>query len=175
MGKIMKLSFAVICIVLIVAAVLSVAGDNKSSSNSEDTINTRQSKEAVKGEDLMVGNIRWKLLGSQETDTLYKEFSGTAVTTQNKYIVVQVEVENKSNDMKSVSDLELIDSNGRKYTSTNQGFKLDIPQMFILENLNPSIVFTFSSVYEVPKDAAGFYLSVGDLEFTGSDEGRLVL
>lgn len=77
---------------------------------------------------------------------------------------------------KNRNDLKLVDSKGREFTSSSKSFKnLGAEQLYILENLNPNLPFAFADAYEVPADAEGFSVIVGDLAVFGNKEARINL
>lgn len=147
--------------------------------NAETVVNkTEPEKEVEKvntvkvGEEIVVGNVKWKVLKAW-IPTQLTNYSGP-VKTSGKFLVINVIVENLGKDLKSVTDLKVVDDQNREFISYSGSFGLNnlgADALYLLSNLNPNVPYTFADVYEIPTDAKGLTLRVGDLEILGSDEG----
>ena len=79
--------------------------------------------------------------------------------------------------MKSVSNLELVDNKGRAFIRATDVMEW-IPEdqeLFLISNLNPNMPQQFTDIYEVPADATGLKLKVGDLSLWDSEEALINL
>lgn len=127
----------------------------------------------VIGQDVIVDEVRWKILsaeslGNKITDD--NQFTKD-LTTSGKFVKVRFEIENRSKDMLSYVGLNLLDAQGRKYTSSSNAFSaIDDSETCIIENLNPNITKICTHIYEVPADATGLKANVSDLKMFGSAE-----
>lgn len=149
--------------------------DNSDTVNSAET-EPKTEMEKIKtvkvGEEIIVGDVKWKVLKAW-IPTQLTNYSGP-VKTSGKFLVVNVEVENLGKDLKSVTDLKVTDDQNREFISYSGSFGLNnlgADALYLLSNLNPNVPYTFADVYEIPADAKGLTLRVGDLEILGSDEG----
>lgn len=149
--------------------------DNSDTVNSAE-IEPKTEMEKIKtvkvGEEIIVGDVKWKVLKAW-IPTQLTNYSGP-VKTSGKFLVINVVVENLGKDLKSVTDLKVIDDQNREFISYSGSFGLNnlgADALYLLSNLNPNVPYTFADVYEIPADAKGLTLRVGDLEILGSDEG----
>ena len=134
-------------------------------------------------QDVRVGDVRWKLIDVKDRGNILKasesRFSIIAndKTTTGKFIEITMEVENLSKEMKSFSDLRLVDNKNREFIPAS-GVSEWIPEdkeLFLLSNLNPNMPQQFSSIYEIPIDATDLKVKVGDLSFWGEYEASISL
>ena len=88
-----------------------------------------------------------------------------------------MEVENLGSDMKTVTDVKLADDKGREFTSSSDTSEWvpDGKDLFILSNLNPNVPQQFMAIYEVPTDASGLKVKVGDLNLFTNKEATINL
>jgi hypothetical protein len=162
---------------ILIAAMSGGDTSTNTSSSNGSTSNGSEQVETSYGinDEVTVGDMKWTLTDAYIKTSLAGAFGGTE-TTQGQFVVINVTVENLGTDMKSMSNLTLVDSQGREFTNSSSSFKnLGAEQLYILENLNPNLPFTFADVYEVPADAEGFYVITGDLSLFGSKEANISL
>ena len=130
------------------------------------------------GVDVLVGEVRWKIISVENLGNTVKS-SNTFIedlTTSGMFIKIHLEVENRSKDMLTYAGLDLVDSQGREYTSSSDAIMLiDNNETCVFENLNPNIVKVCTHIYEVPIDATGLKAKTGDLEIFGAEEAVIDL
>lgn len=137
------------------------------------------------GDNVEVGRVRWNVLEAKDLGNVlkgsasnYPSFTDDKQANANsKFVSITVEVENLDTSMKSVTDLSIVDSKGREFTSSSDASDW-VPQekeMFLLSNLNPNVPQQFTSIYEIPNDATDLHVEVDDLSFWGSDETNISL
>ena len=150
--------------------------DKSETVSEEKNVNPEKEAEKVKtvkvGEEVIVGDVKWKVLKAW-IPTQLTNYSGP-VKTSGKFLVINVVVENLGKELKSVTDLKVVDDQNREFISYSGSFGLNglgAEPLYLLSNLNPNVPYTFADVYEIPADAKGLTLRLGDLEFLGSDEG----
>ena len=164
----------------ILIGILSPSSEESKSKSAKD-----EAKTYSVGEDVKVKDIRWKVISAEDkgdtlkgTDSKYPDYEKDKKATGNsKFIKLTMEVENQSKDMKSVSDLKIKDDQGREFTHSSDVISW-IPEdkeIFILSNLNPNVTQQFIDYYEVPKDAKGFKITVGDLEMFSNKSAEINL
>lgn len=177
-----KVLTGIIGLVVFFAVVGSNGGSkntsNSSLSNSSEKASEKASetKPEVKSyginEDVHVGDVRWKVT---EVKDLGNTLKGSASkyptftknkTTGGKFVEVTVEVENLGSEMKSASNLNIVDDKGREFIHATDvsAWLPEGKEMFVLANLNPNVPQTFTDIYEIPADAVGLKIEVGDLE-----------
>ncbi len=171
--------WAIAVFILFIIIIGSSGGDTSTDSGSSgDEATSAPTEEQVSyglNDEVTAGDVKWIVTDAYTAEVLDGAFTGKE-TTQGKFVVVNVTVENLGKDMKSMTSLDLRDNQGREYTSSVTSFKnLGAEQLYILENLNPNLPYTFADVYEVPKDAEGFTLRVGDLSLFGNKEAFVEL
>ncbi len=156
---------------------------NSSSQSSTTTQNTNTQKVYAVGEDVRVADVRWKLLNAKVRGNTLKasesRYAGIAKdkTTPGKFVEITMEVENLGSDLKSVTNLTLVDSKNREYTSSSDTSEW-VPEgkdLFLLSNLNPNVPEQFIAIYEVPNDASSLKVKVGDLDLFGNKEATISL
>ena len=164
--------------VLFILLIAVSGGDSTDSTSTRSPANSSGEQEAVIykiNDEVVVGDVKWILDDAYTKTALSGAFGGTE-TTQGQYVVINATVENLGSDMKSISNLKITDDQGREFTSSSESFKnLGAEQLYILENLNPNLPYSFAEVYEVPADATGFSLKVGDLSLFGSKSASIDL
>lgn len=134
-------------------------------------------------QDVRVSDVRWKLVNARDrgnilraSDSRYSIIAENK-TTSGKFVEVTMEVENLGSEMKSVSSLKLIDNKNREFIPASDVSEW-IPkekEMFLLSNLNPNMPQQFTDIYEIPIDAIGLKIKVGDLSFFGTEEALISL
>ncbi|MEK7183593.1 MAG: DUF4352 domain-containing protein [Patescibacteria group bacterium] len=175
--KILSVLGGIILFFIIIGAASGGSSDTSSSNGSSGSNTDLQDAPVAYtlNDQVTVGDVKWVVTSATSKTSLAGAFGGTE-TTQGKFVVINVTVENLGKDMKSISNLKLVDSQGREFTSSSKSYKnLGADQLYILQNLNPNLPYTFADVYEVPADAEGFSVVVGDLAFFGSDEEKIGL
>ncbi len=92
--------------------------------------------------------------------------------TSGKFISVRFTVKNLDSDMKTMTDLTVVDNRDREFeTFSESSFYIeDEEELFLLDNINPGISKTYTLIYEIPEDANGLMLEVTSLEFAGDRE-----
>ena len=183
------------CGVLIFLAIIAIAGcsfvgkkavdevsEGLSDFDSSSTTGINEETKIYKtGDDVTVENVRWQLIEAKDlgnvlkSDNQYTEDKKAAGNS--KFVEITMEVENLDTDMASVSDLKIVDSKGREFISASDVFQWipDDKQMFILSNLNPNVPEQFIDIYEVPEDATGLKVEVGDLNLFGNEKAYIDL
>jgi hypothetical protein len=132
----------------------------------------------VIGQDVLVGEVRWKMLTAENLGNQLVSNNQfiDPLNTAGKFIKVRFEIENRSKDMQSFIGFDLIDSQGREFTSSSDAFMfIDGNEACVLVNLNPNLPKTCTAIYEVPADATGLKAYVGDLSIFGRAEAQIEL
>ena len=131
------------------------------------------------GQDVRVGDVRWKVLSAENLGNILKSENKFAkdLKTNGAFIKVRFEIENLSNDMLSYSGADLADDKERKFKHSSEAFSFipDEEQSLIVTNLNPNLPKTITEIYEVPANATGLRFYVGDLKFLGGEEAMIDL
>jgi predicted RNase H-like nuclease (RuvC/YqgF family) len=128
------------------------------------------------GQDVRVADVSWKVREARNRGSVLTSAYDLKTTT-GKFIQIFVEVENLSKGMKTATNLTLVDNKGREYAPASDVSEW-IPQkyeLFLISNLNPNVPVVFSDIYEVPEDATGLMVKVGDLSLVGQKEALISL
>lgn len=131
------------------------------------------------GQNVQVGKIRWRVLEAinvGQTLNSDNEFQ-EPLQTNGKFIRVRFELENLSSDPIIFSDVNIIDAQQRKFQNHSEAavFFADNKEFCALEQLNPNVPKTCTMVFELPADAAGLHLLVGDLNMFSAQEASINL
>lgn len=130
------------------------------------------------GQDVQVGEVRWKILEAKDEGQTLKSDNQFIQdkTTGGKFVRVKFEMENLSKDMLSFAGMDLVDSENRTFKPYTEGLQfVSQGQFCILENLNPNVPKPCEVIYEVPANATGVKAKVGDLKIFGADEALIEL
>lgn len=137
-----------------------------------------RSRPKVVGQDVRVGEVRWKVLEALDLGNRIESVDKfrEPLTTSGKFIRVRFEVENLGNDAKTYRGIEIVDRQGRTYTNSSEAFGwIAEDETCILETLNPGIIQICNDIFEVPVEARGLQLSVGNLNMFSSKEAKIDL
>lgn len=121
-----------------------------------------------------VGKVEWKILEVEDLGNIL-ESSNMFIDdkkTSGKFILVRFTVKNLDSDMKTMTDLTVVDNRDREFeTFSESSFYIeDEEELFLLDNINPGISKTYTLIYEIPEDANELMLEVTSLEFAGDRE-----
>lgn len=164
-------------IVLIIVIILMGSGGEKKKTAPKETPTYSINQ------DVRVADIRWKLIEVKDYGNTLKSSKSKYPdwykdkTSLGKFIMITMEVENLGTEMKSVSNLKIIDDKGREFISASDvsAWIPEEKELFLLSNLNPNMPQEFTDIYEVPTDAKGLKIKVGDLSFWGTKEALIDL
>jgi hypothetical protein len=192
MKKILKWGGIALVVLIVIGVVAgSGTGNNPASSTNQGSASSSKSSDSQElqvhqlGQDVTVGEVRWNLVEAKDrgsvlkaSESRYKGIAKNKPADGNaKFIQVHVQVENLGKEMKSVSNLKLVDSQGREFTSSSDTSEW-VPEgkeLYLLSNLNPNVPKEFIDIYQVPTDAADLKLKVGDLAVFGDKEALIEL
>ncbi len=131
------------------------------------------------GEAVRIGDIEWTVVAVQNMGNTLKssnEFIDD-LKTNGKFVWVEVRVENKGKDLRTLVAPPILDGAGRGFVSSSED-TFHVPEdknLFLLKNLNPNIPFNAVLIYEVPNDSSQISLIVGDLDLFDAGEGAIDL
>lgn len=169
----MKYPALVIFLILLTLACGNSSGGGSSSGDTEEKAAPAEEVKAYKvGEDVTVGDIRWKFL---EVTDLGKELKSDnqfieSKQTSGKFLLVRFELENKGSDPVSYTGIDLVDSKERTFKPYDERITfIDQAELCVLEQVNPGLSKTCTEIFEVPGDASGIKASIGDLAPFGDD------
>lgn len=179
MKKLLYILGGIIVLIIIIAIVGGGGGEKKETAPSTEKTPTVYSI----NQDVRVGDVRWRLVDVKDkgnilraSESKYPTFAEDKTTT-GKFIEVTIEVENLSTEMKSVSNLKLVDDKNREFihASDISEWIPEDKELFLLSNLNPNMPQQFTDMYEIPADATGLKVKVGDLSLWGTKEALISL
>lgn len=167
-------------LLLLIVIGLLVGGGSEQKSGEQTS---QQGKLYQVGEDVMVGDVRWKVTKARDRGNILRASESRFKTiakdkkTAGKFIEVAVEIENRGSDLRTFTTHKLVDDKGREYVAATDVSEW-IPEdksVFLLTNLNPNIPQQFIVIYEVAVDATGLKLKAGDLKIFGAKEALIYL
>lgn len=130
------------------------------------------------GADVQVGEVRWKVLEVQDRGqelTSDNQFTDPKKTT-GKFVQVKWEMENLTSDMLSFTGIDIVDDRSREFKPSTDAFGFfPTEEACIFENINPNVPKTCTAIWELPGDATGLKLKVGDMKLFGGDESMINL
>lgn len=124
------------------------------------------------GQDVNVGEIRWKFLEATDIGQELKSDNQfvESKTTGGKFVKIRFEIENLGTEAVSFTGIEILDSKGRTFKPyQDRLFFIEDSEQCILLQLNPNLTKTCAEIFELPADATGLKISVGDLRLFGDD------
>ena len=132
----------------------------------------------VVGQDITVGEVRWKILEVIDQGpelTADNEFIEPK-TTAGKWVRIRLEIENLSKEQLNFTGVDITDNQDRTFQSSSEAF-MHIPteEACPFEQLSANVPKTCQLVYELPADAVGLKAKVGDLKLFGGDEALIDL
>jgi hypothetical protein len=134
---------------------------------------------ATVGQDVKVGDVRWKVLSAKDEGKTLKSDNQYIKdkTTAGKWIRLRVEVENQSKDQLLVTGVDLKDDKDRTFKASSEVYAGFIPdtESCPLAQLNANVPKTCQFLYELPADAKGLHAIVGDLKPFGAKDAAITL
>jgi hypothetical protein len=120
-------------------------------------------------EAIAVKDVSWTVVSAQDLGSTikskYSSFGEDCKANSGKFIKVTLKVKNNYKEIKTLTDVDLLDDQKREFKTSTDTFGCIDGDLYILANINPGIEKTFIAVYEVPNDAKGLKLKLGDLDF----------
>jgi len=151
--------------------------EGETSSNDKSSEPTNDQKVFNIGEDVQVGEVKWRVNKAPEK---MNEIAGSygKVTAGGVYILIELTAELTGKETGNVSNMQfrLIDDKDRKFEASDDGFSglmyLD-RESLTFKQVNPNVPVTGWVVFDVAEDAKGFKLEIEDLRFL-NDDTRLI-
>ena len=132
----------------------------------------------VIGDDVQVGDIRWRALEFQDLGNTLEsdnEFIKD-VTTAGRFVRIRFEVENLGNEQVYLANIKIVDDRDRAFSEASGVFYW-IPEQesCILTTLNPNVPDICNAIYDIAQDAVGLKLKVTNLQVFFEDSELIVL
>lgn len=174
---------------LLVATLATTDEKNKKEINqksSQDIDSKENKKDIIFSDDkkgVQVGNVAWLVAMAENKGNILKAIESKSkikdkeASQDAKYIGVLFSVMNLGKEMKSLTVPSVVDDQGRIYSPSSDTFDwiLDEYEIVGFTNINPSIKKTYYSIYEIPNEAKGLKLKVGDLKISENKEAEIEL
>lgn len=151
--------------------------DNESTDIKETNEENTQEEEVVEGsiekpyqktQKVTVGEVDWEIVSAENIGPVIysgNPFIDDCKANSGNFVKLIVKVKNNRKELFTITDLTLVDNQGRKFLTSSDVSMCVGDTIFILDNINPGIEKTFTAIYEVPEDATGLMLEV---DSTGS-------
>jgi len=130
------------------------------------------------GHDVVLEDVRWKLITARKLGNTLKSHNTFVEpkTTSGFFVLVEIEIENRSKEPLTFLERPLYDQNGRRYSPLSDAmWYFDKEIVWLLKTVNPNVPHKFAQVYEVPKDASRLGVGISNLRATGRKEGIIEL
>ena len=119
------------------------------------------------GEDIVINDVRWQML---EVMDLGDSIGDGELVADGRFVGIRYEVENQTDDVLTMTGVELIDDAGNEYGySTDALVYIDEPEDCEVVDLEPDTPVICTAVYDVEADAAGLQAELTDLNMLGGD------
>ncbi|MBA2362107.1 MAG: DUF4352 domain-containing protein, partial [Chloroflexia bacterium] len=112
------------------------------------------------------GNLVWTIRKVSKPKRLTAEYSET-LEAQGFFVIVEGTIRNRGRQSLHVGSgsLTVIDDKGREFEALEDGYFYVLDnKSFIFEQINPGLKRQWQVIFEVPKNAKGLLLRVGDGE-----------
>jgi hypothetical protein len=176
--------FAGCCVFFLVLSALTpdsprqVKATSESGQTNQQPAVSQQQQVAPMGQDVKVGDVRWKVLEARELGRELKSDNQfvESKTTSGRFIQVRFEIENQGAEPLNYGGVDILDDKGRTFNPFQERFYF-IPdgEECLIDQLNPNLSKVCLEIFELPPDAKGLRLVVGDLKLFGSDEQQFIL
>jgi hypothetical protein len=116
-------------------------------------------------QEIDTGGIVWKVTGVEETGELVADNDYLLEAVRGKFVLIDFQVMNKTDEARILYDLSLIDDKGRVFNVCVQayGFYAD-KKACTLQDIVPKVTNTFAAPFDVAPDSKGLVLEVTDLK-----------
>jgi hypothetical protein len=156
-----------------VVAVMGSGGDGGDAKKGESKQKGAEETVSI-GEVATAGDVQWVVTDAQRLNELVEEGpSPRPKTEQGSFVVVDFDFTNNGSDPVTLDNasVTLLDSEGRESRpKTDATFYIPENRRLLLENVNPGLTRQGRIIFDVPPDATGFELQVGDTNpFAGED------
>lgn len=160
------------------AAILGSEDTSPSTGNESPSTDNEPPPAHQVGQDVIVGKVRWKVVAVENLGSELKSDNQFVdpLTSAGHFFMVRVEVENRATEARTFAEGDIVDSQGRTFGDSADAIHfIEDNERCILESLNPNLPRICTAIYEVPTDATGLKLFVGDLNLFGGDEAYIDL
>jgi hypothetical protein len=115
--------------------------------------------------EVTVGDITWKVENAEYLGSQIPSDTGFALeSVYGRFIGVDFSVENTGDDILTLIDLKVIDSNGREFPICAAAYGyIGVEEACLLVEVFPNIKQTFFASFDVPVDSVDLILEVSDL------------
>jgi len=164
-------------VVIVILVFINVIAEQ----NSNDAKKVSSSEVTIKpyhiGDFARAGDIKWRI---EKEPQMMKEMYGDydSKKANGTYVLIEItgELTGQGSAIVSTSEFHLLDDEDIRYETTNNGEAglKDLDRKSLSrEQLNPNVPITGWIVFDIPEDAAGLKLVVGDL-LPDSDQTALI-
>lgn len=132
----------------------------------QETTEPVQTDTVSLGQDVFVGQSRWRLLEAQDLGNILQNDSQdlAPLETEGHFIRVRFEIENTGSEVILFSDVALLDNQGRRFEPSVDAIQFIAEQeQCLTSELAPGAPQLCAKIYDVPADAAGLKLEAFDL------------
>lgn len=154
------------------------ASQQKTEQNDDAAGETEEKSYGV-GDDIQVGEVKWKVLNAPtKTKEIVSEFDKETASGVFIIIELQAELTGKESGEVSSSQFKIIDSQDRKFETNDDGeiaLSMEDKETFMMTQVNPNVPVTGFTVFDIPEDATGLKLEIGDLRMFGDETGLVDL
>ena len=180
------LGIVVVIVIIIIATTAGGGSDTQTAkatgdSSAQTTTTAKDAEEQITGLNtpLAVGPITWTVTAAKTMTKLHvdNQFIDDK-TTSGLFLWVDLTIKNGKDEAVTAdsSAVSVVDSQKREFKAYTDAY-MYIPEgrQLFLESINPGMDRAGTVVFEIPKDAKGLQLSVGDLDLFGGKQGLITL
>lgn len=121
-----------------------------------------------KEQKVTVGEVDWQIVSAENIGSVISSgnpYIDDCKANSGSFIKLVVKVKNNRKDLFSITDLTLVDNQGRSFVTSSDVSMCVDDTIFLLDNINPGIEKTFTAIYEIPDGTTGLML---EIDSTGS-------
>lgn len=157
--------------------------DSKGNEKKKAGSSTKQKEEAdavLIGAVATAGDVQWVVTDAQRVNELVREGPTPKLTKteQGSFVTVDFDFTNNGSDSVTLDNASttLLDSEGRESRpKTDASTYIPEDRKLLLENVNPGLTRQGRVIFDVPPDASGFQLQVGDTNPFGGEDALVEL
>ncbi|MCD6194679.1 DUF4352 domain-containing protein [bacterium] len=181
MNKAKKVGLGILAILILLIVIGVLAQPNESEPTQKTTQSTETEptvKTVNKGEEIQVGEVRWKVLNVEKKSSISNGFQ--KVKPGGVFVIIDLRAEllGKESGTIDSGQLKIVDSQNRVFEHSTDGqtaLELSGEEGLFLKQVHPNVPIEGYAVFDVPTDATGLKLKIEDFRLLSSKYGYVNL
>ncbi len=178
-AKKVGLGILTILILLIVVGMLVQSGKSEPAEKTSQSTKTEPTVKTVnKGEEIQVGEVKWKVLEVDKKSSISNGLQ--KVKPGGVFVVVSLRAEllGKESGIIDSSQLKIVDNQNRVFERSAEGqtaLEMSGEEGLFLKQVHPNVPIEGYAVFDVPTDATGLKLKIEDFRLLSGEYGYVNL